>query len=279
MKNVCGRPGREVTDGSAELIGSPSSRPGGDRSRRTVQLEPDVVPGAVVAGVADHADGAVVEGEQGRGRVDVAEGGELGVALVGPGRVHLDDLPSGHPAHCVEVVDRAVPEDPAGAGDVGHRRRCGIHRGGADGGQQAQLAGLPAAALAATNAGSKRRGKPICTGTPESSTQGQIPGRVRVLGHRLLAERRHARPPPTAGSGRGATWSGGDHDRVDRPSRASTESAGVAPNRSTAEATAAGTASVTTSCSTSSRRDQVGGVVGADPAEADQSDLHLSPSV
>ena len=114
---------------------------GGDAVRGAVQLEPDVVPARVVAGVGHHRGGAVVEGEQGLRGGDVAELGEEVVAAGAAGGVDLDDLPAGDPPHGVEVVDAAVAEDPAGDGDVPARRRCRVQGGRPHGVHPAELAG------------------------------------------------------------------------------------------------------------------------------------------
>src|SRR4051812_45299289 len=73
----------------------------------------DVVTAWVVAGVGHDRGGAAVEGEQRVRGGDVAEVGEEIFTVGAAGGVDLDDLPAGDPPHDVEVVDRAVAEDPA----------------------------------------------------------------------------------------------------------------------------------------------------------------------
>jgi hypothetical protein len=103
MKNVQGFPDGQLVSGSRlrSLVG----RAGDDTVRGAVQLEPDVVPARVVAGVGHDGSGAVVEGEQSLRGGDVAEFGEEVVTAGAAGGVDLDDFPAGDPAHGVEVVD------------------------------------------------------------------------------------------------------------------------------------------------------------------------------
>ena len=106
--------------------------PAGDhRVVEAVNLEPAVVAAAVVPGRRHHAERARLERHHHGGGVDVAELGELRIALHAAGGIHLDGLLPGDPPQHVEVVHRAVAEDAAGTGDVLHRRRGGIHRGAA----------------------------------------------------------------------------------------------------------------------------------------------------
>ncbi len=112
---------------------------GGDTVGGAVQLEPDVVPARVVAGVGHDRGGAVVEGEQGLRGGDVAELGEEVVTAGAAGGVDLDDLAAGDPPHRVEVVDRAVAEDPARDGDVAARRWCRVQGGRPHGVHPAEL--------------------------------------------------------------------------------------------------------------------------------------------
>ena len=126
MKNVQGLPDGQLVAGSRLRKGVLSVQPAATAVGGAVQLEPDVVPARVVAGVGHDAGGAVVEGEQGLRGGDVAELGEEVVTAGASGGVDLDDLATGDPPHGVEVVDRAVAEDPAGDGDVAAWRGCRV---------------------------------------------------------------------------------------------------------------------------------------------------------
>jgi hypothetical protein len=130
-------------EGGARLDGAQRQlvlQPGGDAVLHAVQFQADVVAPGIVPGVGDDRDRAVVEGEDGRGGVDVARLGDVLGAAVAAGGVHLDDLAAGDPADGVEVVDRAVAEDAAGDGDVRRRRRGRVQRGRAHGVQFPELA-------------------------------------------------------------------------------------------------------------------------------------------
>ena len=118
MKNVQGLPGRPAGAGFEVAQRGVVGPAGGDAVAGAVQLQPDVVPARVVAGVGHHRGGAVVEGEQGLRGGDVAELGEEVVTAGAAGGVDLDDLPAGDPPHGVEVVDASS------RGRSRRRRRC-----------------------------------------------------------------------------------------------------------------------------------------------------------
>ena len=112
-------------------------------------------PRAVVAGGREDDERAVVEGQDGCRGVDVAGLGEERRALVGAGRVDRGDLATGDEADDVEVVDRAVAEEPAARRDVGGVGRRLVVRLRPDAVQEAELAagdGLLGALVAAVEA-------------------------------------------------------------------------------------------------------------------------------
>ncbi len=82
-----------------------------ERTLRTLDLEPDVVAGAVVAARRDRGEGAVGQRDQGERAVHVTDRADGRVAPVGAAGVDLDDVGVGEPAEDVEVVHRAVSEE------------------------------------------------------------------------------------------------------------------------------------------------------------------------
>ena len=115
-----------------------------DRHRipRADDLHPDVVAEGVVAGLPEDRERAVGERQDGRARVDVAVLGEHGKPAHRARRVDLGDLLAGHPAQGVEVVDRGVPEQPAGDRDVRVGRRLVVARDQPDEVDRPELAAL-----------------------------------------------------------------------------------------------------------------------------------------
>ena len=166
----------------------------------------------VVAGDGHQCQRAVLEGEHGCGRGDVAGRGEHRVAPVRSRRVDLDHLLAGHPPGGVEVVDAAVTEDPAGDGDVGRGRRGRVQRGRADGVQLAARDGGPSGGEAGVEPARvpdldryPGRGDPATDGDPLTDR----------ASHGLLAQHRHpgvGRRDDQLGVRVGG---GGDDDTVD----------------------------------------------------------------
>ena len=108
----------EAIDGFAK----PSARDSRARPRldscsdavlRAAYFDADVVPAAVVSAVQDQAEGAVLENQQCGRRIDVAMLAKVRRTLIRACGVDLHDLLTTDPSDHVEVMDRAVSEDPA----------------------------------------------------------------------------------------------------------------------------------------------------------------------
>jgi hypothetical protein len=166
--------------------------------------------------------------------------GEDRRAPVGTGRDHLGDLASGDEPDAVEVVHRAVPEEPARGGDVGVRRRHGVEGGRAHRVQPAEPARahrLPGGDVAGVEAALE----PDLDGRLRAADRGQHLDRlVQVGGDGLLHERRQARvdrPDQQLGvhGGRGGDDQGvesGREERVDAVHGPQAELAGHLPGPS-----------------------------------------------
>ena len=110
MKKWCAGPCGELV-GGIDISDRGALIPAGDHCVvETVHLEPAVVAAAVVL-AAEITPRVPIRTHHYGGGVDVAELGELRVALHAAGGVHLDGLLSGDPPEDVEVVHRAVAED------------------------------------------------------------------------------------------------------------------------------------------------------------------------
>ena len=220
-----------------------------------MHLHPHVVAAAVVAGGDSRDEGAVVEGEDGGGGVDVAGLAEERLALVGAGRVDATDLAAGDEADDVEVVDRAVAEDAAARRDVGGVRRRLVVGGRPDGVDEARARrrGPPAAAAGSrgrSGAGSRcGPGRRCC---PRAwRARWSRPGSRRPASRRRSG-RRPRRPGAAAARGPGSQSAMTKPSRPES-SRLAGSGANPSPSRVATSRAASASASVTTSSSTTSR--------------------------
>jgi hypothetical protein len=165
---------------------------GCDGIERPVQLETDVVAPAVVARVGDDAERSVVEGEQNRRGVDISQVAKERLAAIAADGIYLDDVAPGHPAHGVEVVDRAVSEDATGGSEVGRRRRRRIQRRRSDGREPAEHSGVEIVLRSAEGWIEAAGETDLDRHAGVLGQRHEAGGGGRVGGDRLLAERRHA---------------------------------------------------------------------------------------
>ena len=157
-----------------------------------MHLEALVVAVGRAPRAADLAEPARAGPEDHQRRVDVAEPADLGLDQAAAGGEHLDRLLAEQPAREVEVVDHHVAVQPARDLDVGGRRRAGVARGDRDQLEPADPASSTAR-LSAPKLPSKRRLKPIISGTPASARDREagVDPRARQI-DRLLAQDRLA---------------------------------------------------------------------------------------
>ncbi len=126
--------GRRVLDARRPVVSGRQHAP------RPADFDALVVAEGRAPGVDDLRDAPARGAQRDRGRVDVARLADRGIDEAAAVRRDLRRFFAEQPARHVEIVDRHVAEHPAGALDVGDRRRCRVAAHDEDGFDVADLA-------------------------------------------------------------------------------------------------------------------------------------------